>query len=155
MASPGPTTARNTTAGNSPTSTEGNDFTEVDGREQYYVKKEAEFNAVADLLKPVQKGFRDNKSSMHNSSHTAHAVKGTVAIAQPKLEIKFDKFDKAALFLNEQPKRVLAGGENMRLEIKKLKFEIVNLKDDIGELEKERNGLSEENQYLKQELTAQ
>ncbi|CAD7972101.1 unnamed protein product [Amoebophrya sp. A120] len=154
--SPG-TTARDveTTAQNSPTESEEADFKEVDGREQYYVKKEAEFNAVADLLRPVQKGFRDNMSSMHNSSNSSYAVKTTVGVAQPKLEIKFDKFDKAALFLNEQPKRVLAGGENMRLEIKKLKFEIVGLNDDIRELEKERNGLQDENAYLKQELTAQ
>ncbi|CAD7936106.1 unnamed protein product, partial [Amoebophrya sp. A25] len=53
-------------------------FREVDGREAYYTKKEKEFNAVADLLKPVQKGFRDNKSAMHNSANGSYAVKATV-----------------------------------------------------------------------------
>ncbi|CAD7936104.1 unnamed protein product, partial [Amoebophrya sp. A25] len=68
---------------------------------------------------------------------------------------KFSKFDAAALFLNMQPKRVLAGGENMRLEIKKLKFEMGGLKEDIKTLEKEKKDLLDENEWVKGELAAQ
>ena len=82
-------------------------------------------------------------------------MKSTVSVTQPKLEHKFEKYDAAALFLNMQPKRELAGGENLRLAVKKLQFEIDGLKDDMRDLEAEKLDLSKENNWLKSELGAQ
>lgn len=145
--------------GSSPPQTAGDedlpDFAEIDGREQYYIKKEAEINETADFLKDVQKGFRDMRKAVHQGGKQSHHLKAVVQKQDESLHQRFDKFNGRALFLNEQPKRQLGGGENLRLEIKKLKFNITKLEDDIRDLKQENEELRNEKDELDERLNAE
>lgn len=134
------------------------DFQEVDGREQYYITKEREFNATADMLSDVQSAFQDMRNAVHNQRSgnplqgSAQQMADVVHHQDQVLVQTFSKFDACALFLNQQPKRQLGGGENLRLEIKKLKYNLTVAEDKIADLNVDLKDLHDAKDQMEEEL---